>query len=274
MTSARPPAVDGRFYPRDAGELGRLLDELLAAVEVPPDDPPAPAYVVPHAGYRYSGPTAAQVYARLRRHGGAVSRVVALGPAHYVPVNGCAVPTTAQWLTPLGEVDIDRAGAQALVTGGQAVADDRPFTPEHSIEVQVPFLQRVLPAGVPLLPVLVGRSTMDVVASAIVTALAAGDPATTVVLCSTDLSHYLDDASAREQDSRTAQAVLDLAPERITSHDACGAFALRGVLDWARSRGLSPRLLHLGTSADTAGDPTRVVGYSAFALTPAVQDPG
>jgi len=259
--SVRPPAVAGRFYPRDAAELGRLVDDLLDAVAVPAGDALAPAYVVPHAGYRYSGPTAAQVYARLRRHADEIERVVVLGPPHYVPVDGCAVPTTTAWTTPLGEVTVALDAARALAAAGLTGTDDGPHAPEHSIEVQVPFLQRAVPAT-PLLPILVGQSTVDDVVAVVDAAATDG----TVLLCSTDLSHYLDDASAREQDRRTADAVLDLAPERIGPRDACGAYALRGTVGWARHRNLHPALLDLCTSADTAGDPHRVVGYAAFAI--------
>jgi AmmeMemoRadiSam system protein B len=268
---ARPPAVAGQFYPAQPNVLADLVDRLVDAVELPddelpdglPDDgAPAPAYVVPHAGYRYSGPTAGFVYARLRRYAGAVQRVVLLGPAHRVPLRGCAVPVARRWRTPLGEVTIDAAAGE-LAAAGLAVADDRPHAPEHSLEVQLPFLQRVLAAGVPVLPVAVGSSTVDDVR---VTIEAAAGVAGTVVLCSTDLSHYLSQQAAREQDDRTVQAVLELAPERIGVRDACGVFALRGLLGWARQHRLTPRLLQVATSADTAGDPQRVVGYSALSF--------
>jgi len=218
--------------------------------------------VVPHAGYRYSGATAAHVYARLRRHAADVERVLLVGPAHRVALTGCAVPTTDRWLTPLGEARVDPL-TRGLAADGHAGADDAPHAPEHSPEVQVPFLQRVVP-GVPIVPVVVGVSTSDDVA---VTVAAVADEPGTVVLCSTDLSHYQPDAQARAQDERTAQAVQALAPERIGVRDACGVFALRGTLAWARHAGLRPRRLALTTSADTGGDPSRVVGYPAFALT-------
>ncbi len=260
----REPAVAGHFYPGDPAVLVSMVQRLLAAVPVPDDEPLAAAYVVPHAGYRYSGPTAAYVYARLRRHAGQVRRVVLVGPAHRVPLNGCAVPTTARWRTPLGEVPIDPA-VSGLAGAGQAVADDAPHTPEHSLEVQLPFLQTALGGAVPVLPVAVGRSTVDEVAALIAAAVGA-EPAGTVVLCSTDLSHYLPDAQAREQDRRTAAAVLALDPSLVGGGDACGAFALRGLLGWAGGAGLRPSLLHLAPAADTGGDPARVVGYPAFAL--------
>jgi MEMO1 family protein len=266
--TARRPAVAGRFYPSDPGALARLVDGLLDAATVPDDDPPAAGYIVPHAGYRYSGPTAAYVYARLRRHADRIVRVVLLGPAHHVPLSGCAVPASSHWLTPLGELPVDTDAVRALVADGHAAVDEVPHVREHSLEVQLPFLQRALRADVPVLPVVAGRSSVAEVAGALAVAL--GDErGGTVVLCSTDLSHYLDDGAARERDARTARAVLDLAPERIGVRDACGVYGLRGVVGWACERGLRPELLHLCTSADTAGDTARVVGYGAFAFRPA-----
>ncbi len=266
----RPAAVAGRFYPGDARALRERVRHLLDAVTVPDDEPPAAAYVVPHAGYRYSGPTAAHVYARLRAAAGGVDRVVLAGPAHHLPVRGCVVPTVERWATPLGEQVVDVAGARALVAAGWAVAGDAPHAPEHSLEVQVPFLQEVLRPGVPLLPVVVGPDRPGRVATALAAALDAGGRGggTTVLLCSTDLSHHLGQADARKRDRRTAQAVLDLSPERIGDGDACGAAALRGTVELAHQRGLRPRLLHLCTSGDTPhGSPEQVVGYAAVAFT-------
>jgi hypothetical protein len=256
--------VAGRFYPADRTALAHEVDRLLDAVPAAGTGP-ANAYVVPHAGYRYSGFTAAHVYARLREHSATVARVVLVGPAHYVPLAGCAVPSTQRWLTPLGELAVDLHGVRALVADGHATVDDAPHAPEHALEVQLPFLQRVLPDGVPILPIVVGRSSVDDVLFTLAAALSAG-PAGTVVLCSTDLSHYLDDEAARRQDARTARAVLDLAPERIAQRDACGVYALRGVVGWARYQRLGAEQLHMCTSADTTGDRARVVGYAAFAF--------
>jgi len=266
--STRPPAVAGSFYPSDRHALAGLVDGLLDAVDVPAGDRLAPAYCVPHAGYRYSGPTAAHPYARLRAHADRVGRVVVLGPAHHTPLRGCAVPATDAWVTPLGDVEIDVTAARTLAADGHVVVDDGPHGPEHSVEVQVPFLQRALPAGVPVLPILVGRSTVEDLVVTIEAAVELAPPGT-VLLCSTDLSHYLADDAARRQDARTARAVLDLAPERIGVRDACGVYALRGTVGWARHRGWRPQLLDLSTSADTSGDTSRVVGYAAFAFEPA-----
>jgi MEMO1 family protein len=266
--AVRPAAVAGQFYPGRSEELGATVDRLLDAVDVP-DEPLAPAYVVPHAGYRFSGPTAAPVYARLRAHADQVRRVVLIGPAHFVRLRGCAVPTVEAWTTPLGDVPLDVEGCRALAAdgagrGGSTSADDEPHRPEHSLEVQLPFLQRALPAGVPVLPVVAGVGTADEVADLL--SLVAPGLAGTVLLCSTDLSHYHDDATARELDRRTVDAVLAGEPDRIGVRDACGVFGLRGTVAYAGRAGWTARLLALATSADTVGPPDRVVGYSAFAF--------
>jgi AmmeMemoRadiSam system protein B len=261
--AVRPPAVAGQFYPADPTELATLVDGLLDAVAVPSAESLADAYVVPHAGYRYSGPTAAHVYARLRANAGDIRRVVIVGPAHHVPTAGCVISGAVSWRTPLGELPVDR-GAVVMVKDGHGTVDERPHGPEHSIEVQLPFLQRAL-GEVPILPIVVGSSTVDDVVVTIAAAIEVDAPGT-VVVCSTDLSHYLPDGQARRQDRRTIQAIVDLAPERIGVRDACGVFALRGLVGWARHGHLSPRLLHHATSAETGGDPSRVVGYPAIAF--------
>jgi AmmeMemoRadiSam system protein B len=260
----RRPAVAGQFYPADPGALSAAVDSMLTSVE-PDGSAAAVAYVVPHAGYRYSGPTAAHAYARLRGRTD-VDRVVLLGPAHFVPLRGCAVPAVDTWLTPLGEVALDIAGTKALVEAGHAAVDDKPHAPEHSLEVQLPFLQRTLGAF-RLLPIAVGVSSVDSVAACVEGALADAETAgRTVVICSTDLSHYLDEDSANEQDEQTVRAIGALAPERIGTTDACGSYALRGLLGWARHVGLSVQILRRSTSASTGGPPSRVVGYAAVEL--------
>lgn len=262
--STRAPAVAGGFYPGHPAVLAAVLGELLDAVTVPDGDRLAAGYVVPHAGYRYSGPIAAHVYARLRRHAGAVRRIVLVGPSHLVRLTGAAVPTTDRWATPLGEFPVDTELRDKLLIGGYAVADDAPHRREHSLEVQLPFLARVL-GQLPVLPLAVGSWPVDNLVETIEAAVTAGG-AGTVLLCSTDLSHYHDQATARRLDRRTAEAVLSLRPERIGVRDACGVFALRGTVGWARRCGLTPELLDLRTSADTYGGPQRVVGYPAFAF--------
>jgi AmmeMemoRadiSam system protein B len=262
--AARRPAVAGQFYPADPDQLAEWVDAMVAAVELDGTSASA-AFVVPHAGYRYSGSTAAHAYARLQGRGD-VDRVVLLGPAHFVALDGCAVPATDTWLTPLGEVALDLAGAEALVSAGLATRNDEPHAPEHSLEVQLPFLQRVLDSF-RLLPIAVGVSSMDSVAACVAGALAHPDTAgRTVVICSTDLSHYLDEDSANAHDEQTVQAIRDLAPELIMSTDACGSYALRGLLGWARRAGMTAHVLHRCTSASSGGPASRVVGYAAVEL--------
>ncbi|GAA3229552.1 AmmeMemoRadiSam system protein B [Dactylosporangium siamense] len=256
----RPAAVAGTFYPADRDELATLIDTLLDGAPAPPPATTAAAYVVPHAGYRWSGPTAAHVYRELRDRAEPCERAVVLGPAHHVPLRGAAVPTTKAWASPLGPIDIDLDGAQLLVDRGLAVADDGPHAPEHSIEVQVPLLLAVHIRK--MLPILVGPG--DPAATATLLDAVAGPG--TVVLCSTDLSHYLDEAQARRRDAATAAAIGELAPERIGDGDACGRHALRGLLAWARHRAPRVERLALDTSADTGGPKDRVVGYPAFRI--------
>jgi AmmeMemoRadiSam system protein B len=265
MGGVRPPAVAGTFYPGDAAALTTLVDGLLEKVPLASDESLARAYVVPHAGLRYSGPTAAHSYARLRSAAGAVRRVVLIGPAHYVALQGCAVPTAARWAMPLGEIAIDTDGCAALASAGLAAADDAPHAPEHSLEVQLPFVARTLGEAITVLPIVAGPSTVESVADVIAAAVS-GDDTGTVVLCSTDLSHYLDDPTARAQDSATLDSVERLTPDAIGARDACGVYALRGLLGWAARENLAARRLDYSTSADTGGDPGRVVGYSAFAF--------
>jgi AmmeMemoRadiSam system protein B len=248
------------FYPARPDALAATVDGLLESVAVPDGEPAGLAYVVPHAGYRYSGATAAHVYARLR--GSPVTRFVIAGPAHRVPVRGCAVPAATGWETPLGAVPIDVGGVRALAAAGLVTVDDGPLAAEHSLEVQLPFLQRVATGPFTVLPIAIGLSTVDQAAAVLDAAVSPG----TVLLCSTDLSHYQNEATAQAQDASTVRAVLDLAPERIDGRDACGAYALRALLGYARVSALSPRLLDRSTSARYSGDTSRVVGYAALAF--------
>jgi AmmeMemoRadiSam system protein B len=267
----RPPAAAGIFYPSDPAKLAAAVDRRLAEAAEPPDGEPMPeALIVPHAGYVYSGPVAATAYARLRPFAESVTRVAILGPAHFIPLVGTAVPGVDSWRTPLGDVPLDETLRDAAVKAG-AVIDDGPHEPEHSLEVQVPFLQRLLGDGFGALPVAVGVTSPGQVADLLAALLAASPPASEsapgmLTLISTDLSHYLDHETARRVDRRTADAIFARDPEAIGSEDACGLFALRGVLEHARRRGLGVRLLDLRTSGDTSGDRRRVVGYGAFGL--------
>jgi len=254
--TVRPPAVAGRFYPADPNRLRDDIVRLLDAVG-PVSEPLAAAYIVPHAGYRYSGPVAAEVYARLAAHRGRVKRVVLVGPSHHYPLRGHAAAPYTAWQTPLGQV---RAAPTAVVGYSRL-----PHEAEHSLEVQLPFLQVALGEDIEVTPVACGMSQAPDTARMIGALLEeAGEDA--VLVCSTDLSHYHDQETATRIDAATAEAIRGLRPREIAAQHACGVFALRGTVAWADATGRRPRQLALATSADTAGDPDRVVGYPAFAI--------
>jgi AmmeMemoRadiSam system protein B len=258
----RPPAAAGTFYPADAGTLAGTVDRLLAEASPRRDLPDPVGLVVPHAGYTYSGPVAASAYTLLARSAAVPARVAVLGPAHFVPLDGAAVPAAGAWETPLGAVAVDPDLRNAAASRGAAV-DDLPHQLEHAVEVQLPFLQRVAGPALAVLPVAVGAAHPDDVATLIGALLSV--PGTLLVV-STDLSHYHDHGTARALDARTAEAVVAGDPAAIGSEAACGVHALRGAVAYARRRGHRFEVLDLRTSADTAGDPSRVVGYGAFAL--------
>ena len=255
----RPAAVAGLFYPAHPAALTALVDRLVAAAS--PAGPPPRALIVPHAGYDYSGPVAGAAYARIAARRGGVARVVVMGPAHRVSLRGAAVSGADAFATPLGPVALDDDLRRRALAAGVAV-HDAAHADEHAIEVQLPFVQRVLGA-VRVLPLVVGDSTTAEVA-AVLDAL--WDAPETLVVVSSDLSHYLDHTTATTRDRRTAAAIVACMPERVSDDDACGAGPIRGLISLARRRGLEVRLLDLRTSADTAGDPDRVVGYGAFTV--------
>lgn len=262
--TVRQPVVAGSFYPADPGALTEAVETLLEAAVGDPSvsDERCRGLIVPHAGYHYSGPVAATAYRHLRASAVRYRGVVLVGPAHFWPLEGAALPATERWATPLGEVSVEAALRTAALEAGAKV-DERPHDQEHALEVQLPFLQRVLP-GVAILPIAIGTSIPAAVADLLAAVCASPG---TLLIVSTDLSHYHEQAVARRLDRRTATAVVARDPAAIRLDDACGAWALRGVLELARRRELTVRLLDLRTSADTAGDPGRVVGYGAFALT-------
>lgn len=266
MTVVRRPAVAGRFYPADPAVLTATVDELLAAAR---DDAsahdaaavPPKAVVAPHAGYVYSGAVAARAYARVEAARATVERVVLLGPAHYVPTR-IALSAADAFATPLGEIPLDRSALDALAGFDDVVVDDAAHAPEHSLEVQLPFLQRVLDDFV-LVPVVVGSASDDATATAI-DALWGGPE--TLVVVSTDLSHYLDHDTARSVDRATASAIVGRDPGAIGSTAACGARPLRGLLLEATRASLDVEMVSLRDSSDAGGPLDRVVGYGAFAL--------
>jgi AmmeMemoRadiSam system protein B len=260
--NVRLPAVAGTFYPADPRELAAYVDGLLDNAHPQTRATRAKAIVVPHAGYVYSGPIAASAYASLRTRKGEISRVVVLGPAHRVPLHGLALASVDAFRTPLGDVPVDAPTRDVLRDHAGVLVDDRPHHDEHSLEVQLPFLQRTL-GSFSLVPLVVGRADDSIIAD-VVAGVWGGDE--TLIVVSTDLSHYENYASAARHDRATAAAIVACAVDDIGPYDACGAFPLRGLLRAANTRAVAPAVVDLRNSGDTAGPPDRVVGYGAFVL--------
>jgi AmmeMemoRadiSam system protein B len=244
--SVRRPAVAGTFYPDDPDELSATVSRLL---QTAPPRAPAKAIVAPHAGYVYSGPIAASAFRCLSPE---VSRVVLLGPSHFVPLRGVALPRAEIFETPLGRV--------ALELPGDLPRSDAAHAREHSLEVELPFLQLAL-RELRLLPIVVGDAEPAEVAG-VLARLWGG--AETAIVVSSDLSHYLRYDDARRADEETARRIEQLVP--VPDRGACGAAPLNGLLFEAARRGMRCERIDLRNSGDTAGDHDRVVGYGAFAF--------
>jgi hypothetical protein len=250
------------FYSRDPGELAQMLDAMLAAAARTQSTTAIPkAIIAPHAGYVYSGPIAASVYARLKPARARIRRVVLLGPTHRVAVRGLALPDTDAFDTPLGTVPLDREAVALVSKLPHVTASSSAHAFEHSLEVHLPFLQSVLEKFT-LVPLAVGNAEAEQVAE-VLEALWGGPE--TLIVVSSDLSHYHPYHEAQAIDQRTADAILRL-QTAITHEQACGATPVMGLNLAAQRRGLRPQLLDLRNSGDTAGDRNRVVGYGAFAF--------
>jgi len=236
-----------------------LLDSASASSEPCPK-----ALIVPHAGYVYSGPVAASAYANLRSFRDVITRVVLMGPAHYGECHGLATTAVEQWRTPLGSVPVDQDAIKELIAKFPHVFFREDLHErEHSLEVQVPFLQVALDQF-SIIPLLAGEDSEDVVLSALEHLW--GGPETLLVI-SSDLSHFHDSMTARGIDAATAAAILALEPNEISGHQACGQVAIKGLVGAARGHGLHPHSLDLRNSGDTSGRRDRVVGYGAFSFT-------
>ena len=263
MNEIRPPAVAGLFYPGQPGPLRATLDALLgeAMQAAPTVERPLKVLIVPHAGYVYSGPVAAAAYAQLHAQRKRIKRVVLLGPTHRVAVRGVALPEADRFATPLGTVDLDRELLARLARLPHVVRSEAAHAAEHSLEVQLPFLQAVLDEFT-LVPLAVGNiSDRDLAA---VLDEVWGDE-TTVIIVSSDLSHYHGYHDARSIDRATVERILALAGG-LDHEQACGATPINAALAVARRAGLRPRLLAMCNSGDTAGDRVRVVGYCSVAF--------
>ncbi len=258
----RPAAVAGRFYPGDPGQLRREVDRFLAEAP-PPRGAPPKAIIAPHAGYPFSGPIAGTAFAAWRGRGEDIRRVVLLGPAHYVHFIGLATPSWTAFATPLGQVPVDDH-ALAVARDLEAVSElDEAHEPEHCLEVELPFLQTLLPSFT-LVPVLVGE-TLGQEVDQLLTALWGG-PETRFVV-SSDLSHYHGYEEAQRLDGSTAGMIARMDVSALGPDQACGWEAIRGLVSVAKTKGLRAEVLDVRNSGDTAGSRGRVVGYGAFAFT-------
>lgn len=256
-TETRAAAVAGQFYPGDTKQLVADVDAMLADAR---SQAPCPKIIVaPHAGYIYSGAIAAQAYARLKNDGNKISRVVLLGPAHRVGFQGIATSSASFYTTPLGQVPLDRTAISAVESIAGVTCRDDAHLQEHSLEVHLPFLQRCL-NGFSLVPLVVGQADTDLVATLINTLWGEED---TLLVISSDLSHFLPYEQARSKDADTVAMIENRQP-LLTPDQACGCKPLNGLLQVLQQRKLSIETIQVRNSGDTAGNPDRVVGYGSW----------
>ncbi len=259
MNTIRPAAVAGTFYPDDPVELLAMLNALLAATQSV--GPRPKALIAPHAGYVYSGAVAASAYALLQPLRDSISRVILLGPVHRVWTPGLALPGVAAFETPLGRVTLDRDAIASIADLNQVQVHPEAHAQEHSLEVHLPFLQSVL-SDFTLVPLAVGAASPEAVAE-VLERLWGG--AETLIVASSDLSHFLTYEAALQKDHATVQEILHF-NSHLIGEQACGCHAVNGLLLAAKRRGLSAHLLDMRNSGDTAGDRARVVGYASLAF--------
>lgn len=259
-TTLRPPAVAGLFYPADPAQLHENVQAYLRASNAPDAEPNPKAIIAPHAGYVYSGPVAASAYARLLPARDHIQRVVLLGPSHRVPFHGLATSGAEAFVTPLGQIPLDRHTITRLDDLPQVQRLDTAHAEEHSLEVHLPFLQETI-NNFQLVPLVVGDARPVEVAE-VLEQLWGGTE--TLIVISSDLSHYHDYATAQRLDRDTSTAIEHLRAEFIHSENACGCVPISGLLYLARERGLHARTIDLRNSGDTAGPRDKVVGYGAY----------
>jgi AmmeMemoRadiSam system protein B len=260
MSKIRPAAVAGLFYPADAAQLHQDIQSMLSEAELSESAPKA--VIVPHAGYIFSGPVAASAFAQLKNNRHTIKRVIVLGPCHRVPLRGLATSSADYFETPLGSIRIDHEAIKKIISLPQVEEFDLTHQQEHSLEVQLPFLQEVL-NDFSLVPLVVGDTNAEEV-SEVLERLWGGDE--TLIVISSDLSHYHDYNTARTMDSETCMAIEEMNPAAIHYDQACGRNPVIGLLLAAKKHGLHVTTLDLRNSGDTAGDKSSVVGYGAWAL--------
>jgi len=258
MSGIRYPAVAGMFYPADPIELKHMVDGFLAEKIIEQSMPKA--MIVPHAGFIYSGPIAASAYAQLPAFAEQITRIVLLGPTHHVAFRGIAFPTANIFVTPLGNIPIDQQTINSIRHFPQVSINDLAHTQEHSLEVQLPFLQTLLPRF-SLIPAVIGESSPQEVGE-ILEALWGGPE--TLIIISSDLSHYHGYTEAKQLDKHTSEAIENFHIEAINHHHACGRNAVNGLLHVAKKKHLQAATVDLRNSGDTAGSKDRVVGYGAY----------
>jgi len=249
------PSVAGMFYPDDPRVLREMIQKFLGAADA---SLPVPKVIIaPHAGFIYSGATAAAVYACLTKAKAQIKRVVLLGPAHRYPIQGLAVTDMDGFATPLGEIAIDKEAIKNALSLSQVQVINEAYHGENSLEVQLPFLQEIL-GDFKLVPILVGDADNTQIVE-VLEKLWGGEE--TLIVISSDLSHYLDYKSAKNIDAATIEAILKLRPQDIAYEQACGRKAINALLIVAANKKLKPKLIAACSSGDTAGDKDAVVGY-------------
>ncbi len=260
--NVRRTAVAGMFYPGDADELHDIVARYLSAVElenIATIKKPI-AIIAPHAGYIYSGPIAASVYARLIPFRNDIQRVILLGPSHRVPFRGLAASSATYFSSPLGDIPVDQPALQHLIQSSRIIILDEAHAQEHSLEVHLPFLQEVL-GEFSLIPLVVGDAGPEEI-SGILESL--WKNTNTLIVVSSDLSHYQDYATAQKRDRTTSRHIENLDNQAIQHDDACGRNPVNGLINFAKNHHLSAKTIDLRNSGDTAGTKDKVVGYGAY----------
>ncbi len=256
----RAPAVAGSFYPADPTTLSRMMADFLQATK--PDGKAPKAIIAPHAGYIYSGPIAASAYARLQQVRDRISRVVLIGPSHRVAFQGLAVSSADTFTTPLGSIEIDQDAIASLAPLPFVGHLEQAHALEHSLEVHLPFLQHLL-SQFKLVPIVAGDASPQQVAQ-VLEILWGGDE--TLIVISSDLSHYHDYATARRLDKHTSELIEQLDYQHLSPEQACGQVPVSGLLKALQDKALTIKNIDLRNSGDTAGDKHRVVGYGAYVV--------
>lgn len=256
----RQPAVAGAFYPAEPHQLQQMLDRYLLEAKIDAKVPKA--IIAPHAGYIYSGPVAASAYARLANAKDQITRVVIIGPSHRVGFRGLAVSRATAFSTPLGDIPVDQAAVEEIVQLPFVEYLEQAHTYEHSLEMHLPFLQETL-THFKIVPIVAGDASAEQVAQ-VIEMLWGGQE--TLIVISSDLSHYHDYAVAKKLDRITSERIERQQYEAIDSNSACGKVPVNGLLKWARDNALSIKTIDLRNSGDTAGDKARVVGYGAYVI--------